>query len=257
MAPNRAEQHVKPSEKEGKQVSQKVPGTVFPLRGKSIIKVYVLAACLFLIVPLSLSILGFLGAGDPEIKNNETINNQLIGFFVASDALPAWSIIAFSVMLLAGLASTMDSAFAAASSLGAVDVYQKYFSKGSLDSNKMLVVARISMFLLVAGGLVIALLPGLDLVTIFLIFITLRGCLAVPVVALLFGGEKVNHKSFFWSILFSFVVGFTLSTIGKYKSSTLLSVSGSILTIVIGFVVIWGYSRLYPKEARKSKLEVH
>lgn len=73
-----------------------------------VIKTFVLAAFLFVLVPLTLSTLGFVAAGRAYsgAEGWTVASPQMIGPTTVSYLLPDYMLIAFSVMVLAGLCST-------------------------------------------------------------------------------------------------------------------------------------------------------
>ena len=81
---------------------------------KDIIKTFMLGALIFVLVPVTLSILGFVAA-DKELSANWTITStQLIGPITVAHLLPGFMLVIFSIMLLSGLCSTLDSILCAA-----------------------------------------------------------------------------------------------------------------------------------------------
>jgi Na+/proline symporter len=95
----------------------------FAIRPTHLVPSYVVAGILFGVVPILLSILGFVAANpDMKIALAEGIGLPMIGIEVVVRILPLWAAVFFVVMLLSGLMSTLDSAMCAASSLYAIDL---------------------------------------------------------------------------------------------------------------------------------------
>lgn len=94
----------------------------FAIKKSHLIKSFVIGGILFGIVPIALSTLGFLGANpDMQIQMPAGVELPMIGVAVVAKLLPAWAMILFVIMLLSGLASTLDSGLCAGASLWAID----------------------------------------------------------------------------------------------------------------------------------------
>ncbi len=95
----------------------------FAIRPDRLVPSFILAGFLFAVVPLGLSVLGFAAANpDLGIAPPEGTGLPMIGVAAVAQLLPSWVMIAFVVMLLAGLASTLDSGLMAGASLYAIDM---------------------------------------------------------------------------------------------------------------------------------------
>ena len=94
----------------------------FAIKPKDLILSYFVGGLLFGIVPILLSLLGFVAA-DPAlgIALPEGTGLPMIGIEVVLRILPLSAAVFFVIMLLSGLMSTLDSAMCAASSLYAID----------------------------------------------------------------------------------------------------------------------------------------
>ena len=94
----------------------------FAIQKKHLAKSFIWGGILFGIVPLTLSILGFMGANpDLGVQMPQGVQLPMIGVAVVSKLLPAWAAVLFIIMLMSGLSSTLDSGFAAGASLWAID----------------------------------------------------------------------------------------------------------------------------------------
>lgn len=96
---------------------------VFAIRRDSLVSAFLIGGIVFAVVPIGLSILGFVAAapGSPIVPPAGT-GLPMIGIASVAHFLPEWVLVLFVVMLLCGLASTLDSGFAAAASLWAIDI---------------------------------------------------------------------------------------------------------------------------------------
>ena len=95
---------------------------------KYIVRSFVYAGLLFAAVPITLSLLGFMGAGMVRQGLLEVSDPQLVGPAVVAALLPKAALYAFCFMAFAGLCSTMDSSLCALSSLGGIDIFRRYVS---------------------------------------------------------------------------------------------------------------------------------
>lgn len=211
---------------------------------KDVIKTFMLGALIFILVPLTLSILGFVAA-DKELSANWTITDtQLIGPITVAHLLPGFMLVIFSIMLLSGLCSTLDSILCAASALATVDLADGSQSGDEHDTGKV-VIARIGMLGTAAIGLGIACIPNLQIVHLFLFYGTWRAATMIPTILSLYWG-KLNSNAVFAAILASLVFGAPVYAAGAILKNPHLSVIGSILVVLIGLGVCVIGSKLSP-----------
>lgn len=111
---------------------------VFAIRRDALVKAFIIGGIVFAVVPLGLSVLGFAAAvpGSPIMPPAGT-GLPMIGIASVAHFLPEGVLILFVVMMLCGLASTLDSGFSAAASLWAIDV-----KNSGGKSNRELVTIR-------------------------------------------------------------------------------------------------------------------
>src|SRR3989338_4763659 len=90
----------------------------FAIKKKNLVKSFLFGAIMFGIVPIALSLLGFLAANQSlGVSLPEGVDVSLIGVSTVSTLLPIGALAVFVVMLLSALFSTLDSGLNAASSL--------------------------------------------------------------------------------------------------------------------------------------------
>jgi len=175
---------------------------------------FVKGAWIFATVPILMSLLGFAMAGlGIEVKDASLVNLDMIIKF-----LPVWTIIPFTYMLLSGLISTVDSCLCSMSSL-----MSDYSSKK---------VNRGSMVISILIGVIIANIPGIQILYLFLLYGTLRASTFLPTVISL-SKENVSEKAMFWGILSSIIIGLPVFAYGKFSGNITLIVGGSLLTMLI------------------------
>lgn len=199
-----------------------------------IAKTFVLGGIVFGVVPIALSILGFLAA-NPEINSALTVQDpQVVGAVVVGHFLPKWALVAFCLMAIAGLASTLDSSYIAVSSLAAVDIYKHYVNPAPTD-RQILTVSRYTMFGMTLLGTGIAMLQP-KLLWVFLIYGALASAGMFPTVLSLCW-KKLPPKGAFWGVALSLGVGTPLSIYANITENVHLIVIAAIASVAIGLVV--------------------
>jgi Na+/proline symporter len=180
-----------------------------------------------------LSILGFIAAA-PSVQAQLTITDpQMVGPQVVAHFLPNWALAAFVILAFAGLSSVMDSAFAAISSLTAVDVYKRYIKPDASEA-EMVRISRLGMLGLAVVGTSIALMKP-QLVWMFLIYGALASAMLVPVFFSLFS-TRITAKGVVAAILLSVGISVPLSIYGNTTQSTDLVVLAAVMPPVFGFI---------------------
>jgi len=204
------------------------------VRKDAIVKTFVCGGLLFGIVPILLSLLGFLGAGLSQQGVIEVSDPQMVGPIVISYLLPKSALYAFCLMTFAGLCSTMDSGLCASSSLGAIDIYKRYIKPNATD-DELLSFSRIFMILLTVLGTCIALSQP-KLLWLFLIYGALASAGMFPTIFALYWG-KVTARGALWAVVLSLLVGTPLSVYANVKEDPYLIVAAAVLSVVVGLLV--------------------
>ena len=156
------------------------------------------------------------------------------------------------------MASTIDSAYCAISSLGTIDIYKKYFNPEAGDK-QILSVSRKVMLVMALLGTGIALLQP-KLLWVFLIYGALASAGFFPTVLSLYW-KKLNKQGVFWAVSLSLIIGLPLSIYANITENVNLIVLASILSVVVGLVtcLIMGYSNkktIYNFESGKTEVLV-
>lgn len=228
-------------------------------KDSDVIKTFVLAAVLFAIVPLLLSVLGFIGAGKVILDGWMISEAQMVGPITVSMLLPVSMLIIFVVMLLSGLLSTLDSVLCAIASLTVVDLFKpsKELSETGNDHDPTKVkLARTSMVIMAVLGLSIALIPGLKILHLFLFYATLRASTLVPTLMTILW-SKLKSRAVFVSVLLSMIFGAPLMGLGAIIKNVHVSVAGSLLTVIIGFLGCYILSKtIYRKDINPEKYAI-
>lgn len=209
----------------------------FAVKKNDIIKTFVVGGLIFGLVPLSLSLLGFIGAS-PEVNAALNVTDpQMVGPLVIGKFLPKQALILFVLMAFAGLSSTLDSAYCAISSLGSIDIYKQYINPEASDK-KLLNVSRKIMIGMAILGTSFALLQP-KLLWVFLIYSALASAGFFPTIFSIFW-DKLCSKGAFWGVTLSLLLGIPLSIYANITENTHLIVLASILSVFVGFVVcVW------------------
>ena len=202
---------------------------------RDVIKAFLLGSLLFVLVPISLSFLGFVAANRDISQGWIITSSQLVGPVTVSNLLPSFMSVVFSLMLLSGLCSTLDSVLCAVSSLASIDLLGGTGNETSeaARDRRQVRIARISMLVLAALGLSIALIPGLTVVHLFLFYGTWRASTMIPTVLTLYW-KRLHSRAVFWAILASLLLGAPIYAWGSYFGNPDWSVAGSLSVVVIG-----------------------
>lgn len=203
---------------------------------RMVIPTFLLAALIFITVPLSMSILGFVAA-NPSVSEGWTIsNNQMIAPITVTKLLPGFMAVIYTLMVLAALCSTLDSVLCASGSLIAVDIDKDAPEKEKDEhDHRKLRIVRVGMLVTAAIGLSIAFIPGLQIVHLFLFYGTWRASTMIPTVFTLYW-DRLNSRAVFAAILGSLLFGAPVYAAGTILNNPVLSVAGSLT------VVLWGFS---------------
>jgi len=199
---------------------------------------YLMGALIFAVVPLMMSLLGFIAAGNPEAAPAVLAGEypaQQVGPEVIRTLLPPWGLVAFMVIILSGLASTGDSALCAGGSLITVDIYRKYFNPNASDAS-VLHVARLSVLGISIAAVGVSLIPGITILSLFLFYGTLRSSTLMPTLIILFK-EKVTSTGIFWGMLLAMTFGLPVYLLGEMIGNVHLKVSANIGIVLISFIL--------------------
>lgn len=206
----------------------------FAVKHKNIIRTFVTGGLLFGLIPITLSLLGFVAANPAFNSAIGVVDPQMVAPLTIGFFLPKAALILFVFMAFAGLSSTLDSAYVAISSLGTIDIYKKYLNPQANDK-QLLNTSRKIMLLMAVIGTGVALLQP-KLLWVFLIYGALASAGLFPTVFSLFW-KRLTAKGAFWGLTSSLILGIPLSIYANVVENTHLIVLAAILSVVIGFVV--------------------
>ena len=218
----------------------------FATEEKAVRGAFVKGALIFGIVPLIMSLLGFVAAG----KGWQVADSQLVNLEAVSRLLPTWTLIPFVYMLMSGLVSTLDSNLCAVASMAGHDLLNRNKTPASEPEGDRRVVrySRWSMFALAIAAIAIANIPDLRILYLFLFYGTLRASTLLPTVMTLLG-VKLAERGVFWGIVVSILVGLPVFAYGKFEKITWLVVAGALGTVIAsGLIAVlvtrWKASRI-------------
>lgn len=202
----------------------------FAIKKDSIIPSFVIASFVFILVPIGMGLLGFVAAGSGMVIDNVGVTNAM----VIANFLPTIASVAFMFIVFSGLISILDSQFASVANMTGHDLYNK-FKQGEPIS-----FARYGMIALAVVGVLIANIPGMQLMYLFLFFAVLRASVWLPSMISLLRPNAINEFGMFWGILICASIGEVLFVLGKlgYTDTaflgTLIAVFGSpILALIL------------------------
>lgn len=199
----------------------------FAVKEKHLGRAFFVGALLFGMVPLSMGILGFIGAGiGYEAQNMGVINFELIGHM-----FPAWATLPFMFMIISGLLSTVDSNLCAVSSLTT-----------DIAGDKNLRRTKGAMIALLISGILIANIPGMTVTHLFLFYGTLRASTLLPTVLTL-KGMRLTQRGIVAGITSALAVGLPIFAYGTISGSGPYKTIGSPITVLLSGLVAIAISR--------------
>lgn len=202
---------------------------IFSVKENEVKKAMMWAAVIFAVVPVSLSMFGFIAAG----SGVEVTDTQLTNVSSVLAYAPRWYLYIFLVMILSGLMSTVDSILCAVSSVAGHDIVERIkerFPNCKMADGDNVTVGRIAMWVIAILAIGIANIPGMTITYLFLFYGTLRSSVMLPSVWAI-KGVKMSESGLFWGILLSLCVGLPIFSYGNLNGNVPMIVTGSLLTI--------------------------
>lgn len=225
---------------------------VFCVKADKVKQTMIAAAVIFAVVPISLSVFGFIASG----AGIYIADTQLVNVGAVMAFCPKWFLYLFFVLILAGLISTVDSIICAVSSVAGHDVSARAFNAWVKRFEKKekiswvlewaaadgVGVARVSMIAVTIVAVLIANIPGLTILYLFLLYGTLRSSVMLPTVFAILG-KRMTEKGLFYGILTSMIVGLPVFAYGNLVGNIPLIVAGSLFTILASGLIALDYRR--------------
>jgi urea-proton symporter len=227
-------------------------------------KAFFWGGILFGIVPIGMSVLGFLAANpDLGITMPQGVQLPMIGIEVVSKLLPTWVTMLFVVMLLCGLNSTLDSGLCAGAALWSIDTMktnegekevlrkeklglelteEENQIKTDLDK-KIPKRAKQAMIGLLVVGLLVAMavqyIPGFGLDKLWWVFNGIASMTVIPTVISLYW-DRQSTKGVFLGFAFSFV-GIIFFIVGNAINNNNMVIWSAIFIIVISTIMNFAF----------------
>ena len=209
----------------------------FAVKKSRIGHAFLLGAILFGVVPFSMGILGFAGAGiGYQAQDLGVINFELI-----KALMPAWAVLPFLYMIISGLLSTVDSNLCAVSSLVT-----------DISGGKVLKRTKWAMVALLAVGIAIANVPGLTVTHLFLFYGTLRSSTLLPTILTL-KGVKFTPKGIQYGVVAALAVGLPIFAYGTVLNSGPYKTLGSLATVLLGGIVGMMVTKLEVRNGKSAR----
>lgn len=212
---------------------------VFCVKADKVKRTMITAAFIFAVVPISLAVFGFFAAGTGLAISDTQLTN--VGAVMAF--CPKWFLYLFFVLILSGLISTVDSIICAVSSVAGHDVVKRLAMNEKwherIQKNIFLFIlfanevraARFAMIIVTVFAILIANIPGLTILYLFLLYGTLRSSVMLPTVFAILG-MRMSERGLFYGILTSMIVGLPIFAYGNFTGNILMIVFGSLFTIL-------------------------
>ena len=197
----------------------------FAVEKTNVKKTMILAALIFGIVPISLSLFGFFaaGAGLP-IQDTQLVNVASVIAFT-----PKWFLYFFFLLIVSGLISTVDSILCAVSSVAGHDLVVR-FAKDKSDVNSVR-IARMTMIVVTILGIGVANIPGIQITYLFLFYGTLRSSVMLPTIFAI-KGYRMSERGIYYGIITSLTIGLPIFAIGNLNGNIPMILTGSLFTIL-------------------------
>lgn len=212
---------------------------VFCVKADKVKRTMITAAFIFAVVPISLAVFGFFAAGTGLAISDTQLTN--VGAVMAF--CPKWFLYLFFVLILSGLISTVDSIICAVSSVAGHDVVKRLAMNEKwherIQKNIFLFIlfanevraARFAMIAVTIVAILIANIPGLTILYLFLLYGTLRSSVMLPTVFAILG-KRMSERGLFYGILTSMIVGLPIFAYGNFAGNIPMIVFGSLFTIL-------------------------
>ncbi len=181
---------------------------------------FLLAAPIFAVVVLALSLLGIIAAGAIHTISGFVITNpQYVGIELVQQLLPWPVAVAFTMCLVLGLISTLDSHVVSVATLFGSDIFRRFRPHDS--EAHQIRAGRIAMFAVPVIGVLIAVIPGLKIIHLFLIYGSLGAATFLPTVITLFARRTttISESGMFWGIVISLTVGWPMAVVGYFLAN--------------------------------------
>ena len=208
----------------------------FAVNKKHIGKAFGIGAILFGIVPLSMGILGFMGAG----MGYEATDISVLNYELISTLLSGWCVVPFLFMIISGLLSTIDSNLCSISSL-TTDIFKL--------EDKNLPKTKWAMVAVLGAAIGIANIPGLTVTILFLMYGTFRASTMLPTIFTL-KGVKLTAKGVIAGVIIALCIGMPIFGYGNIAGIAIWKTIGSLSTLILSGAIALIVSRIQMRKDR-------
>ena len=199
---------------------------------------FLLGTLFFIVIPVSMAVIGFAAAG----TGFKPTDAQFTNLFMIAKTLPTWALMAFCVMILAGITSILDSKLSAVSSIAGHDVANKIWSTPT-DAQSMR-LGKISMILLAVLSIGIANIPGITLVHLFLMYGALRASTLLPTMIVMISEKPLDEAGVFYGVLTSILIGWPLLAYGAFNNDPWITVAGSSIGVLSSGIISYSWTKI-------------
>ena len=207
---------------------------VMSAKYKLVVRTFVVGGLVFGVVPIVLSILGFVAAG-PAMHGIAISDPQMVSVSVVQHFLPRWTLFLFALMVLCALCSTLDSAYIALGSVWSIDIFRRY-RKPKASDQEIIRTSKKAMLGFIIAGTAIAMWPNLKILWVFLIGGTLGSSVLVPTVLSVFW-KRLTARGAFWAAFLSFIIGLPASIYANLHDNPHILVAASLSSVIIGLII--------------------
>lgn len=181
---------------------------------------FLLAAALFAIAPLTVSLFGFAAAGSGMEIDPATANLAgMLGW------LPSWTVAPFALTVLAAIFSTADSQLSAAASIVGHDM--------SRDPRKAVKRGRWGMVILTVLAVAVSLVPGNSVMALFSVFATVRMVPTGVTAMSLFSSRVLSERWTLVGLLGGLLGGVPLVAWGTFSGVTWAIFTGTLVALLL------------------------
>jgi Na+/proline symporter len=199
----------------------------FAIKRGNIGKVFILGAIGFAVIPCCMALVGIIAAGSKFVPSDVS----MVNLEFTSSVLPSWTIPIFTIMMMSGLFSTVDSNIVSCGVL----------TRSFIKSEKTL-APRMVMILVLGLIIIVANFSGTSVFNLFLAYGLMRSATVIPT---LFSVkmEGLNDLHMALGVILATVVGMVVYLFGDKTIAFLLSYGISGLFPVVGKMVFRGVSK--------------
>jgi Na+/proline symporter len=200
---------------------------IFSIQKDKVLPSFITGSFLAITVTISGGIMGMLAAGmHLEVPASIQTYTNLLVFGMS---LPVWTFYILIFVIFASLISVIDSQLGTAASLVGNDIYN-IFNKHP-DDKKSILWSRLSMIAVSVLAILIVNIPGITLLSIFLVYGIGRATIWWPVMITLINKSLINKHGMFYGILLSWIFGYPIYLYGQYTGDKIWTLCGTLLAV--------------------------